>query len=221
MGYLVRGSANDNLRQPAAAREDYEAALRHDPDLLRAHLNLALLTERQGRHDEAVRLAEAGLAARNRDPLEWRDLGAQLLKWKRPERAIVAYERAIEFDPRNTDLLVKGLECCIAINNSGRMREYSRRIFEVDKHEINYTGRLAIAEALDGNYEKALELFNKTVQAQPDAALRYSNRAVCYVNMKRWKEAAADLRRAIELDRSLEADLADDLKSAEQKAGEQ
>lgn len=51
-----------------------------------------------------------------------------------------------------------------------------------------------------GNYEGAIESYTECIKLEPDNCIHYSNRSAALMALKRFREAAADARMAVELD---------------------
>ncbi|CAL8087988.1 unnamed protein product [Orchesella dallaii] len=51
-----------------------------------------------------------------------------------------------------------------------------------------------------GEYYQALEMYSKAIEAMPTDAAYYGNRSACYMMLKRYKEALADVRQALQLE---------------------
>ena len=60
-----------------------------------------------------------------------------------------------------------------------------------------------IQKAYEGNYKKAMRLFNKAIRKSPDYALAYYNRGHIKYELKDYYGSIADCSRAIELDKTL------------------
>ena len=74
----------------------------------------------------------------------------------------------------------------------------SRENPDDDKH-------LGIAEYEKGNYQEAIEYYNKGLEAKPDDSCLFNNRGLAYYSLEQYDKAVADYNRAIEL----KADFAD------------
>jgi len=68
----------------------------------------------------------------------------------------------------------------------------SREKPDDDKH-------LGIAEYEKGNYQKAIEYYNKGLEAKPDDPCLFNNRGLAYYALRKYDEAISDYSKAIEL----------------------
>ena len=53
------------------------------------------------------------------------------------------------------------------------------------------------------NYEAAIECYTKALTKNPSVPHYFTNRALCYLNQKRWPQAISDARQALEKDPNL------------------
>ena len=68
----------------------------------------------------------------------------------------------------------------------------SREKPDDDKH-------LGIAEYEKGNYQKAIQYYNKGLEAKPDDPCLFNNRGLAYYGLRKYDEAISDYSKAIEL----------------------
>ena len=53
------------------------------------------------------------------------------------------------------------------------------------------------------NYEAAIDCYTKAIMKNPSVPHYYTNRALCYLNQKRWNQAITDSKYALERDPNL------------------
>ena len=53
------------------------------------------------------------------------------------------------------------------------------------------------------NYDGAIECYTKAIMKNPSIPHYYTNRALCYLNQKRWPQAITDSKLALERDQNL------------------
>jgi len=90
-------------REPEAAVEAYERALRLDPAHADAHVNLGRLLHERGDAASAEEHYRFAMAARPADATAAFNLGVALQDLARDREALAAYERAIALDPGDAD----------------------------------------------------------------------------------------------------------------------
>ncbi len=99
------------LRQePEQAVRHLEEALRLQPDMQEAHLDLSQALLALGRHEEALEHGRAALAIAPDIPVEHSSLGRVLLDAGRPEEALAEFGRAVAMDGELLVPLLGGLE---------------------------------------------------------------------------------------------------------------
>lgn len=54
------------------------------------------------------------------------------------------------------------------------------------------------------NYDQAIEYYTKAIESKDDEPIAYSNRSLCFINLKRYFEAKDDCDKAIELDPNMD-----------------
>jgi tetratricopeptide (TPR) repeat protein len=87
-------------KEAEAACQAYEQALRLEPSLVEAHINLGLLYHQAGAFENAERCYREALRYQADLPLAHFNLGVVLEDQQRDEAAMEAYERALTLDPR-------------------------------------------------------------------------------------------------------------------------
>ncbi len=100
--HFADGAALEN-EDTAAAVQAYEHAVRANPALLDAHLNLGRLLHERGRHVLAERVYRKAINACGNEPLLLYNLGVLLDDMGRKFEAMQAYEAALRADPGMAD----------------------------------------------------------------------------------------------------------------------
>jgi choline-sulfatase len=98
---LAYSEAGDQERATRTLRRVFERDPRHPT----AHVNLALAAVRQGRFREAETEARAALELNERLPQAWNLLGVSHYNQRRTGDALRAWERALEIEPGDYDVL--------------------------------------------------------------------------------------------------------------------
>ena len=119
------------------------------------------------------------------------------------DKAIVAFNKAIELDP----------DFALAYNNRGwayiELEQYEQGIADCTK-AIELDPGLALAYSnrgwayiLLGQYEQGIADCTKAIELDPGLALAYNNRGWAYIELGQYEQAIADYDKAIELDPDL------------------
>ncbi len=99
--YLWMAEAHSRLDAPEALIADYRAALRRDPDLDDARLQLAQALHAHGRFDEAAAEFQAYLDRHPDDPVGLAGAGRVARASGRDDQAIALFDQALTLDPKN------------------------------------------------------------------------------------------------------------------------
>lgn len=103
--------------QSADAEAEYKAALRLSPQYTVAAVNLADLYRQLGRDDQGENVLRAAIATPARDAALHHALGLTLTRLKRPDDALVEFQKATELEPDNPQYIyVYG----VALHSAGR-----------------------------------------------------------------------------------------------------
>lgn len=93
---------DERERRREKARDDFQRALKEDPDHLPAYLGLARLFESTGRHDRAVETYHAALEKHPKAKEVWFELGYKVhAPHKEWEPAVECLRKALALDPDN------------------------------------------------------------------------------------------------------------------------
>lgn len=101
--WYEKGVELEEAEDPDGAVEAYHHALRLDPDMADAHLNLGRLFHESGDTVTAEEHYRRALAVRPDDPTAAYNLGVALQDLGRLDEAARAYERVLEIDPDTAD----------------------------------------------------------------------------------------------------------------------
>ena len=104
LAYIMLARIAKESNDSKAEIENYEIALKHDPDLPEAMAFLANIRYREGRFEEAERLLMNLLETENVDSSVYRTLGRVQLQLGRKQAGIASLDRALELDPDNEKL---------------------------------------------------------------------------------------------------------------------
>jgi len=212
------------------AARAYREYLRFHPGQVDALQNLAVLHLRAGRLEEARTGFEAAIKAGPSADLYY-DLGNVHLKAGDPDRAIAAYRRALEYDPRhpsapfNLALVLeqsgKRAEAVAILAQTGSVAPGAIRLrarmeamlggLEADRamdlarssSDEELVTEVASGFRRAGEMEKALALLDRAVELMPRSAGIRLNRGAVRQGMGRAAEAAADFEEALKLEPGL------------------
>jgi Flp pilus assembly protein TadD len=194
------GVASEKTGDRKGAEEAYKRALKSDPALAEAALNLAAIyLEEPARPDEAIAALKPALA-KAADPS--------------PLHQNLAYAYGLKKDVANAS---KHYEAALAKGDSAQVRfAYGAMLFdakEMDKAAAQLKKALAGAGAdpallatlgrmlgSAGAYAECVQAFDRAIKAKPEVAELYVRRGTCRHELKDEKGARADYEAAIKAD---------------------
>ncbi len=187
----------------AEAANQYNQALRYDPDNAAALRNLGGVLARQGKLAEAVQDCERSLQAEPDDSQGHNNLGFALAAQGKTSEAIQHYERALELDPNCTEARIN---LGVALARQGEfvqaMQQYQRALQrDPDSAEAHYDAGVALAAL--GQTAAAIREYDRAIQLEPDNAGACMNLGIALAAQGQMAEAIGDLGRALELQPNL------------------
>lgn len=174
-------------------------ALEIKPDVALFHNNLAETYRTLGKGPEAEAAARSALALDGRMVEAYLNLGIALHLQQQYPGALEAYQRALQLRPDYLDAQIGIGDSLMAGGNPLDALACYRSLFE--RHPDNRTIRVRIGMALRRakRIDEAVEHYETCIRQQPEAPEYYNNLAHLYIQTGRTGEAAAMLRRFLEL----------------------
>ncbi len=201
--YLNRGNLRHAMKRYDKALEDYDKALRLDPQSFSAYNSRGDLHLDAERYDEARADFDKAINLNPKFSRAYNNRGVLHYEIRRYDEALADYAQAIRLDP----------ESARAHMNRGKlhdeMKQYHKARSDFDK-AINLNPKLAVAYDARGllhyamkRYDKARADFDKAINLNPKFSRAYNNRGVLHYEIRRYDEALADYAQAIRLDPQL------------------
>jgi protein O-mannosyl-transferase len=198
MAHYNLGNTYSRRDQLTEAVEQYEAALRAEPDYAEAHNNLGTVLLRLKRFDEAVAHHREAVRIRP-EYLFLFNLGNAYVDTGQTSEAIAQYQQALKLDPNasaahhNLGLVLqaqgKAQEALAEFQTALRLQP------DYESAEYHLANRLADSGQLDeaiAHYQAALRLDPKRVET-------YNGLGICYAMQGKLPEAEQQFREAIRL----------------------
>jgi len=200
--YVARGSAQLQLRNLSAARQDFEAARQAAPNEAETYNHLATVAQLENKTDEAVGFYQDALkiSATNFNALN----GLIFLHARKNEidKAHATIDQALNSYPNNASLhFLKAHVYGIQRDAQGAESEL-RKALEIDQ---NYIGAYSALGALFVNTkqeDRAIAEFKKILERQPDNASAYTLIGILEDSRKNYDVAADYYRKALEKDQN-------------------
>ena len=166
----ARGEALLVLDRPDEAEQDFLRAVALAPELSRAELGLGRVALARGNPTKALELTRKVLAREPDSPESWRFLGQVEYSLGRLQRALAAYDRALDQAPGSVALIVERTVVAIEL---GRLDEAETMIAGI-RDQIRDAAVIANLQGLmslqRGNAALAREKFEDSLQLRPGHA---------------------------------------------------
>lgn len=186
-----------------------EALMLHNaakrPGDWKAHYNLALVRDKNGRLPEAMAEYERVLALDPKLPFIHEKLGVVLLKLGRTDEGRRRLEEAIRLDPEFAEAhaglgnaLLQGGDAAGALASYETASRLAPNLADADNN-------IAVALTHLGRFEEAEEKYRAAIRKRPGFALAHENLGLVLLQRKRFADAAGAFEEALRLDPSLAA----------------
>jgi tetratricopeptide (TPR) repeat protein len=199
----ARGSAQMSLGDTKAARADLQAAKDATPNDPSVYVNLAILSLRENKPDEAVGYYDQALKldSGNFDALN--GLTVIYMQQKKLDQAYARLDGALAAQPNNASLHylkaeVYGYEPNAA-GAEGAEKEL-RRSLELDPNYLAAYSKLAALYINTNQVDRALGEYRKILERDPNSAFAYSLMGLLEHGRKNYDAAIENYRKALELD---------------------
>ena len=205
--FYYLGFALMYLRDFDGAIQAFRTATEKDPGLVDAHRELgSLLLDRQ-LYEEARAALERAVAAEPADAEAHYLLGLALFRGGEAESAIASLERAVQLEPEHASA---HYNLATVLRMTGRAEEgmaAMRRFQELQAQERPGESRLTqnlanlirqgVFLAKTGHGERAVDLFHRALENNPESDLVLFNLGLILSDMEKHQEAADALERAV------------------------
>ena len=173
------------------AIKDAQAARQLLPQSLNATLLLALVLDRAGKRDEAVKLLDSLDDEKKRLP-EVAELRRELAASMMPETEDrAALEKLLEQQPRNAPLLAR-LCVLYRADDTERALSYCRRALELEPSNADYATGYGAALVRAKRFAEAVGMLRQVVAKEPDNYAAHANLATALYELKLYGEALVE-----------------------------
>ncbi|MFZ0063062.1 MAG: tetratricopeptide repeat protein [Pyrinomonadaceae bacterium] len=198
--YITRGAAQAQLRNYAAARQDFIAAREVFPNSPDAFVNLAAVAGAENKFDEAIGFYENALAISATDGGALSGLLNIYVRQKELGKAHARIDQVLSSYPNNAQLhYLKASIYSFERNVQGAEQEL-RKTIELDS---NYLPAYAALGALFVNtqqQERAIAEYSKIIELRPDNPTAYILLGMIYDGRKQYDMSVDNYRKALEKD---------------------
>ena len=114
-------------------------------------------------------------------------------------KALQFVERGMRANIENIDLYLARAKVYEDLKKADLADKDYQYVLAADGENLNARAQYAVFKKEQGKLDEALKDYNQLISEKPESLL-YNNRADVYVSMKKYKEAQADIEKAIKLD---------------------
>lgn len=201
--YVQRGNRFFEQGYYDLAIEDYDCALKLDPNLAEVYLNRGIAYSRQNQYDQAI---DDYTRALNFDPQMaqacFQRGNVYLTKGSYPQ-AIEDLNRALEIYPDMADAyLLRGTAYSRQNQYEQAIEDYTSAL-KLDSQMAQACFNRGNVYLSQGRYQEAIEDINRAIELNPNLAEAYVSRGTIYSVQNRYDQSIEDYNRAIKLDPNL------------------
>jgi Flp pilus assembly protein TadD len=171
------------------ARQTFEQLLAIDPTFCDAWSNLSLACEKMDDLTGAIAARQKALELRPESIEAWHRLGACHGKKKDYKSALVALRKAMELDPNEEGT---HHDLVMALCGDRQLDEAEEilfsRIKQIGKAKSETVRVLADVHKFDGRFEKATEIWQKTLDLDPQCYEACGQLAMCLITLGKYQE---------------------------------
>ena len=197
--HLAEAARLRSMGQLEAALEEYNEAIRLQPDDAMSYDNRSTILHNMGRYEEALEDSNRAIKLQPNNAIFYDSRGATLHEMHRYEEALEDKNHAIKLQPDNALFYdSRGATLHQMRRYEEALEDRNRAIKLQPDNALFYDSRGATLHQMR-RYEEALEDRNRAIKLQPDNAKFYDSRGVTLHQMRRYEEALEDSNRAIKL----------------------
>lgn len=191
-----------NMEQWENARDNFKLAVKNDPQILEAYLELAHLALEQSNGQLALDWITQAEDARLSSPFLPLYRAQALLLLEQPEEALAAALTANQQDPTHLDSYRVLGQAYLAAAQIGEAVETLNIYLAHAPEDGEATAWLGLAYEERGQTQRALDTYTQAIQLGTRQPAAYLNRGLIYFAQGKNEEAKTDLQKSLELDKT-------------------
>ncbi|HEX7296002.1 MAG TPA: tetratricopeptide repeat protein, partial [Pyrinomonadaceae bacterium] len=200
--YLARGTANLQLRNGAAARQDFEAARAAAPNDPEVYNSLASLSIAENKRDEAIGFFEEALKLDNTNFNALAGLTNLYAQNQEAAKAHARLDQVLSSNPNKAPLhFLKAQLYSYQRDTQGAEAEY-RKTLELDSNYIAAYSALGALFINSRQEERAIAEYKKITELRPDNSTAYTLIGMLEDARKNYDAAVDNYRKALERDQN-------------------
>jgi len=154
-----------SVQQPTVA-DGYRAAIATEPENYKAHYNLGLVLQSQGKNDEAIFHYQRAIEITGGDVRYHNNLGAALSATGKLDEAIRHFNQAIEFDPNNSEVRFNFGNALFLQEKLEEAMVQFRRTIQLKPDHAKAHNNLAVALKKSGYLKEAFQHRNEAMRLE-------------------------------------------------------
>ncbi|BAY79561.1 TPR repeat-containing protein (plasmid) [Nostoc linckia NIES-25] len=212
-----QGKAAQEAGKYSESEATYRRIIQIEPNNATAYYKLCDVLDDQNKLDEAITACEKSIRLNSQDAkthnllgyifkrqkkldaTAYYNLGIALSYQKKLDKAVAAYEKAIQLNPNYAD----------AYNNLGIALSYQKKLdkavaayekaIQLNPNYADAYNNLGIALSYQKKLDKAVTAYQKAIQLNPNDATAYNNLGIALSDQKKLDKAVAAYEKAIQL----------------------
>ncbi|MFN2454921.1 MAG: tetratricopeptide repeat protein [Pyrinomonadaceae bacterium] len=199
---IARGTINLQLRNTAAARQDFSAVRDAMPNAPASYVNLAAVSLAENKADEATGLYDRALSLDNVNADALNGLINLYARQNRFDQAHARIDQAISGQPNNAQLHFLKAQIYGFQHNAQGAETELRRTLELDDKYLPAYSSLAALFINTNQQEQAIAQYRKILEKKPDSAATYTLIGMLEDSRQNHDAAIENYRKALELDQN-------------------
>jgi len=200
--YVNRGIAREGLKDSTAV-EDYQRALKINPQHTVALHNMAILKRTQGNQDASRDQLEAAIESDSSMLYPYLERATQRMEGGYYKGALEDYDKALTINDKDPRIWMnRGLVKEKLNDLKGAFSDYTQAIELDDKYDRAWLNRGNVLNK-QSRYKEAIEDYTIVLLYNAESAAAYYNRAIARQKLKLTAEACDDLKKAEALGQSI------------------
>lgn len=181
----------------------YENTLRRNPNSARAHNNLALVYESQGKYLKAVRHFKKAIALNPHSSGAYNNLGNVYKARKKWTRAIACYRKALRVGGKLPCTFHNLAQTLIEKKDLATAEKAYLTGIAAVKNPYALYNQLGMLYLLDGRKDSAMLSFQKALELRPDFVEAFNNAGILLAQNRQYKKAEEYFQKALALNPGL------------------
>ncbi|HKY29518.1 MAG TPA: tetratricopeptide repeat protein [Pyrinomonadaceae bacterium] len=196
---MVRGTANAQLRNFTAARQDLTTARDYAPTFTDVYVNLAALSVAEGKYDDAVTFYENALSHAAADFKALNGLIGLYALRKEPYKGHTKLDAVLATYPNDPQLHFLKAQVYSYEQNAQAAESELRKALELDPNYLMAYSALATLFINTKQEERAIAEYKRILELRPDDSTAYTMIGMLYDARKDYNAAAENYRKALVL----------------------